>query len=78
MLVQNGIGRTISRNTRNPPQDGRQLVPCSIRSHMKNLFRQSRQRFPETFGGKHLCRGFPKTPTSLTPFDGPDLLLFDA
>ncbi len=38
MLGQNGMGSNISREPRNPPQDGRQLVLCSMRSQMKNFF----------------------------------------
>ncbi len=54
LLGQNGMGSNISRN---PPQDGRKLVPCAIRSQMKNFFVKAvkaskRQSFPETFGWK--------------------------
>ncbi len=38
MLGQNGMGSNISREPRNPPQDGRQLVLCSMRSQMKNFY----------------------------------------
>ncbi len=54
MLGQNGMGSNISREPRNPPQDGRQLVLCSMRSQMKNFSPKpsKRQRFAETFGCK--------------------------
>ena len=33
-----GWAATYPANPANPPQDGRQLVPCAIRSQMKNFF----------------------------------------